>query len=133
MAFELLGGDIAEEFHGVTAFDERQAFGQEALEFDGANFRAVLFLLAALLSVLVVVEFALHTVGGSMEEIDGRPQEVRDVRFEARVRECHDQRVEDVSNGTGDRIDLGQRPWVGLVLEGTVTMELQLRKGMADG
>jgi hypothetical protein len=54
----------------LAALDEAEAIGQEAFELDGADFRAVLFLLAALLGVLIVVERTLHTVGGAVEEID---------------------------------------------------------------
>jgi hypothetical protein len=68
-----IGGVIAEELHDVAAFDEREALGDQAFEFDRADFRAVLLLLAALQGDLVVVEFALDPAGGAMEQIDGRP------------------------------------------------------------
>src|SRR5262245_13187204 len=50
--------------------------------------RPVLFLLAALLGGLVVVEFALHAVGGAVEEIDRRPQQAFEVGLKARGTEC---------------------------------------------
>ena len=71
MAFELLGGLFAEKFHAVAAFDERNALGHQSLQFHRADFRAVLVLLTAFLGVFVVVERALHPVGGAVEEIDG--------------------------------------------------------------
>ena len=59
VALELVGGLVAEEFHAVSALDQRLAFGGEAFEFDRADLGAVLFLLAALLRLLVVIELAL--------------------------------------------------------------------------
>ncbi len=100
--------------------------GEQAFELDRADLRAVLLLLAALLGVLIVVERALHAVDGAVEEVDGRPQQVVEVGFEARVTQRRDQRVEDVGDGAADGIGLGQRPRVGLVLEGTVAVELEL-------
>ena len=47
MALELFGGAIAEEFKTVPALDQRHPLGGEALQFDRADFRAVLFLLPA--------------------------------------------------------------------------------------
>ena len=64
---------------------ERQALGDEAFELDRADLRAVLLLLAALLRLLVVVELAFDPVDGAVEEIDGRPEQVLEVGFEARV------------------------------------------------
>ena len=37
-----------------------------------------------------------------------------------------DQRIEDVGDGAGDGLGFGQRPRIGLVLEGTMAIELQL-------
>ena len=71
--------------NAVAAFDQRLPLGGEAFQFDRADFGAVLFLLAALLRLLVVVEFALDPVDGAVEEIDRRPEQVFEVGFEARV------------------------------------------------
>ena len=67
----------------VAAFDQRHALGDEALQFDRADLGAILILLAALLCLFVVVEFAFDPLVGAMEEIDGRPQQVLEVGFEA--------------------------------------------------
>jgi len=40
---------VAEEFHGVAAFDRAPSLGEQAFELDRAGSRAILFLLAALL------------------------------------------------------------------------------------
>ena len=40
-------------------------------------------------------------------------------------RERRDQGVEDVGDGAGDGVGFGQRPRVGLVLEGTIAIELE--------
>ena len=85
VALELFGGLVAEEFKAVPAFDQRHSLGGEAFEFDRADFGAVLFFLAAPLRLLVVVEFALDAGDGAVEEIDGRPQQLFEVGFEARV------------------------------------------------
>ena len=124
---------VAEELHAVAALDEGEALGQEAFQLDRADFRAVLFLLAALLGVLVVVELALHAVAGTVEEIDRGPQEVCEVGLEARVRERRDERVEDVGDGDGDGVGFGQRSRIGLVLEWTVAMELELGEDVVGG
>ena len=71
----------------------------EALEFDRADLRAVLFLLAALLGVLVVVELALNPVGGAVEKVDLGPEQIVEVGFEARVAQGGDQGVEDIRYG----------------------------------
>ena len=123
---EAIGGLVAEELHGVAAFDQRQALGDETLELDRADLRAVLLLLAATLRLLVVVELALDAVDGAMEQVDGRPQQVLEIGFEAGVGERRDERIEDVDDGAGDDLGFRQRPRIGLVLEGTMAIELQL-------
>ena len=77
------GGLVAEEFHDIAAFDQTHALGGETLQLDRADLGAVLVALAALLRLLVVVEFAFDPLVGAVEEIDGRPQEVLKVGFEA--------------------------------------------------
>ena len=64
-------------------------------------------LLAALLRLLVVVEFALDPVDGAVEEIDGRPEQVFEVGFEAGVAQGDDEGVEDVGDGAGDDLRFG--------------------------
>ena len=108
-----------------AALDQRLPFGGEAFEFDRADLRAVLFPLAALLRLLVVVELALDPVGGAVEEVDGRPEQVFEVGFEAGVAQGGDQGVEDVGDGAGDGLGFGQRSRVGFVLEGAVAVELE--------
>jgi hypothetical protein len=49
---------VAKELHAVAALDQRLSLGDEALELDRADFGAVLFLLAAPLRLLIVVELA---------------------------------------------------------------------------
>jgi len=126
MVLVKIRGVIAEELHGFTAFDQREALCDQAFEFHGADFRAVLLLLAALLRALVVVEFALDAAGGAMEQVDGRPQQVVEIRFKARVAQCRNQGIEDVGDSAADDACLGQRAWIGLVLERTPAVELEL-------
>ena len=86
---------------------------------------AVLFPLAAALRLLVVVEFALDPVGGAVEEVDGRPEQIVEIGFEAGVAQGGDQGVEDVGDGAGDGVAFGQRSRIGFVLEGTIAVELE--------
>ena len=95
-ALELVGGLVAKEFHAVPALDQCAALGREALEFDGPYLGAILLLLTAQLSLLVVIEFALDAVDRAVEEIDGRPEQVVEVGLEARLAQRGDQGVEDV-------------------------------------
>ena len=79
-----------------------------------------------LLRLLVDVELALDSAGGAVEEIDGRPEEVVEVGFEARLRKRGDERVEDVGDRALGGGGLGQRPRVRLVGKGPVAEELEL-------
>ena len=106
VALEVLGGLVAEELHGVAALDQRHALGREALQFDRADLGAVLLPLAAPLRLLVVVELAFDPVVGAVEEIDGRPEQVVEVGFEAGVGQRRDEGVEDVGDGAGDGVAL---------------------------
>src|SRR5712671_720648 len=126
MALVEIGGVIAEELHGLAALDEGEALCEQAFELDRADFRAVLLLLAALLGALVVVEFALDAAGGAMEQVDGRPQQVVEIRFEASVTQRCDQGIEDVDDRALDNACLGQRARIGLILERTPAVELEL-------
>ena len=125
MALEVFCGLIAHQFEGVAALDHGLPFGGETLEFYRPHLRAVLFALAATLRLLIVIEFAFDPVGGAMEEVDGRPEEVIKVGFEAGVLEGGDQGVEDVGDGPGDRIAFGKWPRIGFVLKGTKAVELE--------
>ena len=126
MNLEAFGGLVAEELHAVAAFDQRDALGREPLEFDRSHLRAVLLALTLLLRLLVVVELAFDAIGGAVEQVDGRPEQVLEVGFEARVAQGRDQGVEDVGDGARDGIAFGKRPRIGLVVEGTVAIELKL-------
>ena len=128
MNLEAFDGLVAEELQAVAALDQRDAFRREALEFDGSNFGTVLLALTLPLRLFVVVEFAFDAVGGSVEQVDGRPEQIVEVRFEPRVAQGRDQGVEDIDDGAGDDPAVGKRPWIGLVVEGTVTEELQFAK-----
>jgi hypothetical protein len=83
VASEVFGCLVAEVFHAVTPLDQRHALGGETLQFDRADFGAILVTLAALLRLFVIVELAFDALVGAVEEIDGRPQQVLEVGFEA--------------------------------------------------
>ena len=77
--------------------------GDQALQFDRADFGAVLFLLALLLAVFVVFELALHAGGLFVEEIGEAPEKIGEVGFEAGVSEGPAKDVEQVRDGGCDK------------------------------
>jgi hypothetical protein len=68
---------------------------------------------SALLRLLVVVELASIRLDGAVEDVDGRPEQIVEVGFEAGVGHRGDQGVEDVGDGAFDdavfRQGLGDR------------------------
>ena len=124
---------VAEGFNAIAAVKENFAVGEQALEFDRTDFRTILFALAAFLRVLVVVEFALDAVDGAMESVDHRPEQVVQVRFEARISECAGECVEDIGDGASDLVAVGRGPRVGLVVERLVPEELKLSEHLVGG
>ncbi len=68
-----------------------------------------------------------------MEDVDGRPEEIVEVGFEACVFQRPDEGVEDVGDGAGDRIAVGKKPLVGFIVEGPVAMELKFVEDMVGG
>ena len=125
VVLELVGGLVAHQLEGVAAFDQRLAFRRQAFQFDGFDLAAVLFPLRALLRQLVVVEFAFDPVDGAMEDVHRRPEQVLEVGFEASVGQRHHEGVEDVGDAAGEDVRFGKRPGIGLVVEGTVAIELE--------
>src|SRR3546814_2006335 len=69
---------------------------------------------------------SLDPAGRAMEEVDGRPEQIVEIGLEAGVLQGDDQRIEDVGDGAGDGVPLGQRPRVDFVLRSEEhTSELQ--------
>ena len=129
MALKVFGGLVAHQLEGVAAFDQGLALGGQALQLDGFHLAAVLFALAAALRLLVVVEFALDPVGGAVEDVDRRPEEIVEVGFEAGVVQGGDQGVEDVGDGAGDMVALRQRSGIGLVRRRDGSHRAGVRRG----
>ena len=107
VALEVFGCLVAEEFDGVAAFDQRHALGDEALQFDRTDFGAVLFLLASPLRQFVAVEFAFDPLGGAVEEIDGRPQQVLEVWFETGFAQASRSGRQNVGDGVATCVASG--------------------------
>ncbi len=99
LRLEQVGGIVAHELEGVAAFQQRDALGDEALELDTLDLRAVLLALAGALRFLVAVELALDALAGAMEEIGDRPEQVFEIGLQAGVAENFGEGVED----RGDR------------------------------
>ena len=131
MDCEQVGRLIAEQLHGVAALDQAKAFGDEPFELDGADLGAVLDALALLLRLFVGIEVALDARNGPVEQVYGRPEERLEIGLEARVAQGRDQCIEDVGHGAGDGVAVGQRSRIGLVFEGTMCVELELREDVA--
>ena len=130
MAFEVLGSLVTHQLEGVTAFQKGLPFGDQAFQLDRFHLAAVLFALPAALRLLVVVQLALDPVSGPVKEIDGRPEKIVEIGFEARVVQRGDQGVEDVGDCAGDAVAFGQWPGIRLVSEGSVAIELKFLEEM---
>ncbi len=126
-------GLVAHQLESVTAFDQRLALGGEPFQVDGFYLGAVLFTLAPPLRLLIVVEFALDPVGSAVEEIDGRPEQIVEVGLEAGVLQGDNQCIEDVGDGAGDGVPLGQRPRVEFILEGAEAIKLKFGEKVVGG
>lgn len=118
----LFGGAFAEKFHGIAPLDHRDALGDRALQFDRADFAAVLRALKLALRRLVAVEFALDPVARAVEEIDDAPEQVLEIGFDPRIDKAPRERIEDVGDGAAREPVVGQRTAVGFVLEGAVAI-----------
>ena len=81
VAFELVGGLVAKDFHAVSALDKRQPLGDEALQFNRADLRSVLLSLAAALRLLVVVELPFDPFDCTVEEIARRSEQCLEIGF----------------------------------------------------
>ncbi|WP_432444695.1 hypothetical protein, partial [Salmonella enterica] len=75
MSLEAFDGLVTEELQAVASLDQRGAFRRDAFEFDGSNFGTVLLALTLPLRLFVVVELATDAVDGSVEQVDGRPEQ----------------------------------------------------------
>ena len=126
----MVGGLVTHQFEGVTAFQQGLTLRDQAFEFDGFDLTAVLLTLPPALRLLIVVKFALDPIGGPVEDIDRRPEQVVEIGFEAGVLQRRNQGVENIGNGTGNAVPFGQRPWVGFVLEGAIAVKLKFLEQM---
>jgi len=82
LAFVVRGGLVAQEFHGVAAFDQCLTFGGVAFEFDRTDFGTVLMVLAAPLRQFVVVELALDAIDRTMKQVGDGPEQIVEIGFE---------------------------------------------------
>ena len=101
----------------VPALDQGQPLGEQEFQFDRGDLGAVLFALRSPLRLFVVVELAFNPLGGAVEQIDRRPEQIVEIGLEPGLGERADQRIEDVGDGAGDAVALGKRARVGFVLD----------------
>ena len=94
MMDELGRSVIAHHVHAVAPFDQRQAFGRQALEFGGFHLGAVLLALEAALRLLVLIERPLDPGRGAVEEVDLAPEHLFEVGFHAGVFQGRDEGIE---------------------------------------
>ena len=94
-----LRGEVADVLESFTALDVALSLGDEGLQFDRADFGAVLLFLRALLPVFIVFELALNAGGFFVEEIGEAPEQIGEVGFEAGVLESPGKDVEQVRDG----------------------------------
>jgi len=123
---------IAEEFQAIAALDERHALRCHTHKFDRSHLPPVLLALALLLRLFIVVELAFNAVDSAVEQVDGRPEQIVEIRFKPRVAQCRNQGVEDIGDRAGDHLALWEWPWIGLVVKGTVAEELQFAKDVVS-
>src|SRR3546814_18034473 len=95
----LLGGAFAEKFHRIAALDHRDAFGDLALEFDRADFAAVLFALLLALGLLVALKVAFDPLAGTVEAIEDVPEQFFDIGRDTGVDEYTRPRRQTVGDG----------------------------------
>ena len=126
LGFIAFGGEVANVFEGFAALDEGLALGDQAFEFDRADFRAVLFLLAFPLPVFVAVELTLRAGGLFVEEVGQAPEQLVEVGLEARVAERAAKDVEQVRDGAGDKIRVGKRAGIGLGAGRLIAVEFEV-------
>ncbi|MBB3165457.1 hypothetical protein FHS25_005966 [Rhizobium laguerreae] len=103
---------------------KRDALGEQALELDALDLRAVLLPLSDALCVLVALQLALDALAGPVEEVDHRPEQVFEIRLEPRVAKHLEQGVEDCGQRRLNNRLFRERPWIGFVLEGPVAVDL---------
>jgi hypothetical protein len=65
-----------------------------------------------------------------MEEIDRAPEQFLKVGFKTGVAKCHSEGIEDVGNAGCDHAGLGEWARIRLVLERSVSVELELLQDM---
>ena len=122
-------GVIAHHVHAVPTFDQRQAFGRQALEFGGFHLGAVLLALEAALRLFVFIERPLDPGRRAVEEVDLAPEHLFEVGFHAGVFKARDEGIEDVGDGDRKALPIGHRARIGLIKR-TEAIKLQLVERM---
>ena len=128
-----LGGRIADELEAVAALDQGEPLRHQALKLHGPHLGAVLLALARALGALVGIQVALDPVDAPVEHVHDRPQQCVQVRFQSRVGQRRDQRIEHIGEGALQLRGLGQRTRIGLIVVGAMGIERELFEKMRGG
>ncbi|MGY2930585.1 hypothetical protein ACVWZ6_000187 [Bradyrhizobium sp. GM6.1] len=78
-----------------------------------------------MLRLFVVIELPFDALDGTMEQVDGRPEQIVKVRLKPGVAQGRDQGVEDIGDGAANHLALWEWSWIGLVVEGVIAEELE--------
>ena len=132
MVLELVRGVVAEQLHAVAPLDQRLPFGDQALQFDRVDFRAILFLLirrcacslsSSSRSMRAMARWKRFTVDQSNSSRSGSRRVSPNVAT----------RASKMSATAPATLRFWQRPRVWFVLEGTMAVELEFGENTIGG
>jgi hypothetical protein len=125
-----LGSTVTQELEAVAALDQDEPLGDQALELERAHFGTVLLALAFPLRGLIGIEVALDLFDAAVKDVDERPEQRLQIRFETGVGERCDHCIKHVGKRTLQPGRLGQRARIALIVMGAVDAEGELVKEM---
>ena len=126
----MFSGLVTHQFEGIAPFEKALSLSGQAFQPDRFHLAAILLVLETALAHLIVIEFAFDPLAGAVKEVDGRPEKIVEVGFEARVFHAGNKCIEDVGNGACDTVAFGQRAGIGFILEGAVAVKLEFLQYM---
>ncbi len=125
MALILFCSLVAHQLERISSLNETLPLGGKTFQLYGFYLGAILFALTAALRLLIVVQRALDPGGRPVEQIDSRPEEIIEIGFKPRVGQRDDQGIENIRDRAGGCVTFGKWPWIRLILEWPVSIELE--------